>query len=62
MVVEIDDCCQPVLDGSRKRMEIADRFSAYVGEVTNEIIGHANRTGPLREGVIRHWLGNETAG
>jgi SRSO17 transposase len=34
--------------GLGDRMAIADRFAAYVGELTN-VIGHADRKGPLRD-------------
>src|SRR5258708_3837937 len=34
--------------GLGSRMEIADRFAAYVGELT-KVIGHADREGPLRD-------------
>ena len=34
--------------GLGSRMEIADRFATYVGELT-KVIGHADREGPLRD-------------
>ncbi len=34
--------------GLGNRMAIADRFAAYVGELT-KVIGHADREGPLRD-------------
>jgi SRSO17 transposase len=34
--------------GLGNRMAIADRFGAYVGELT-KVIGHSDREGPLRD-------------
>ena len=35
------------MDGC-SRMRVADRFAAYVGELT-KVVGHADRAGPLRD-------------
>ena len=34
--------------GHNVKMAIADRFAAYVGELT-KVVGHADRAGPLRD-------------
>src|SRR6267154_4266034 len=47
MVVEIPISREAGM-GLESRMEIADRFATYVGELT-KVIGHADREGPLHD-------------
>src|SRR5216683_924853 len=47
MVVEIPISGEAGM-GLGKKLEVADRFATYVGELT-KVIGHADREGPLRD-------------